>query len=132
MQSLPPNFGIAHSESLNHGGPDRLPFSSFLQKKEKSTFSPPTFAKVRFSSINFKTGQTTSLSFSNRAFYLPGAVLKAGCYSKRWYATVNGGFATVSVFCLFFFLFILSESLKNHSKSQKNYKIKNSILLHYT
>jgi hypothetical protein len=26
----------------------------------------------------------------------------------------------------------LSESLKNHSKSQKNYKIKNSILLHYT
>ena len=23
----------AYSESLNHGGPDRLPFSAFLQKK---------------------------------------------------------------------------------------------------
>jgi hypothetical protein len=33
--------------------------------------------KVYFSSPNFKTGQTISLNFSNRAFYLPRAVLKA-------------------------------------------------------
>jgi hypothetical protein len=57
-----------------------------VQIRKKSTFPPPTFPKVRFSSLNFKIGQTTSLNFSNRAFYLPGAVLKAVCYSKRWYA----------------------------------------------
>jgi hypothetical protein len=39
--------------------------------------------------------------------------------------------ATVTVFCLFF-LFISAESLKNHSKSQKNHKIENSILLDST
>jgi hypothetical protein len=50
---------------------------------KKSTFPPPTFAKVHFSSLNSKTGQTTSLNFSNRAFYLPGAVLKTVCYSKQ-------------------------------------------------
>jgi hypothetical protein len=42
-----------------------------------------------------------------------------------WYATVNGVFA-------FFFLFISAESLKNHSKSPKNYKMENPILLHST
>jgi hypothetical protein len=44
---------------------------------EKVHFSPPTLTKVHFSSINFKIGQTTSLNFSNRAFYLPRVVLKA-------------------------------------------------------
>jgi hypothetical protein len=32
----------------------------------------------------------------------------------------------------FYFLFILSKYLKNHNKSQKNYKIKNTILLDST
>jgi hypothetical protein len=45
---------------------------------KKSTFPPPTFAKVRIFFLNSRTGQTISLNFSNRAFYLPGAVLKAG------------------------------------------------------
>jgi hypothetical protein len=45
--------------------------------RKKSTFPPSTFTKVRFSSLNSKTGQITSLNFSNRAFYLPGAVSKA-------------------------------------------------------
>jgi hypothetical protein len=44
---------------------------------KKSTFSPPTFTKVYFFSLNSKTEQTTSLNFSNRAFYLPETVLKA-------------------------------------------------------
>jgi len=35
-------------------------------------------------------------------------------------------------FCLFLFLFIFVESLKNHSKSQKNHKMKNLILLDFT
>jgi hypothetical protein len=46
-------------------------------------------------------------------YFTPGAVLDGGCYS-------NHGFATVT------------ESLKNHSKSQKNYKMKNAILLDST
>jgi hypothetical protein len=52
-------------------------------------------------------------------------------------AVLDGGFATVTAvllqkqwFCLF--LFISSESSKNHSKSQKNHKMKNSILLDST
>ena len=35
-------------------------------------------------------------------------------------------------FCFFFFLFIITESLKNHNKSQKNPKIENLILLDST
>jgi hypothetical protein len=46
-------------------------------KGKKVYFSSPTFTKFRFSSLNSKTGQITSLNFSNRAFYLPGAVSKA-------------------------------------------------------
>jgi hypothetical protein len=36
----------------------------------------------------------------------------------------------MSMFCLFIFKFISAESLKNHSKSQKNHKMENPILLH--
>jgi hypothetical protein len=48
------------------------------------------------------------------------------------FATVKGGFAIVAVVLSFSFLFISAASLKNHSKSQKNYKIKNLILLDST
>jgi hypothetical protein len=58
--------------------------------------------KIRFSTLELsKTGQIT-----------PQAVL-------------DGGFATVTVVLSFSFLFISAESLKNHSKSQKNHKIEN-------
>ena len=74
--------------------------------RQKSILPPPTITKVWFSSYNYKTGYFTSLNFSNRAFYLPRAVLKTVCYSNR-------GF-------VFFFLKKISvESLKNHSKLQK-------------
>jgi hypothetical protein len=50
----------------------------------------------------------------------------------------DSGFATVTMVLLqydvltFSFLFIFAESLKNHSKSQKNHKIENLILLEST
>jgi hypothetical protein len=47
----------------------------------------------------------------------------------RWFYYSNSGFATITAVLSFSFLFILSESLKNHSKSQKNHKIENLILL---
>jgi len=59
--------------------------ASLAKKKKKSTFSLPTLTKVRFFSLYFKTRQTTSLDFSNHAFYLPETVSKA-------VATVNNGF----------------------------------------
>jgi hypothetical protein len=96
-----------------------LAHAQINNKWKKSNFPPPTFVKVCFSSINFKTGQITSLNFSNRAFYLPGTVLKAVCYSKQWYATVTGGAATVPVFCLYlFYLFRLNlwKIIINHRK----------------
>ena len=74
---------------------------------QKSILPPPTITKVWFSSYNYKTGYFTSLNFSNRAFYLPRAVLKTVCYSNRSF--------------VFFFLKKNSvESLKNHSKSKKS------------
>jgi hypothetical protein len=56
---------------------------------KKFTFSPPTLPKVHFSFLNFKIGQITSLNFSNRVFYLPRAVLKAGG-SKTTFKTARG------------------------------------------
>jgi hypothetical protein len=50
----------------------------------------------------------------------------------RWFCYINGGFATVTAVLSFSFLFISAESLKNHSKSQKNRKMENLILLDST
>jgi len=54
-----------------------------LLERQKSILPPPTIIKVWFSSYNYKTGYFTSLNFSNRAFYLPRAVLKTVCYSNH-------------------------------------------------
>jgi hypothetical protein len=45
--------------------------------KKKSKLSSSTFAKVRFSSQNSKTGQNNSLNFLNRSSYLPGPVISS-------------------------------------------------------
>jgi hypothetical protein len=68
------NQGMYHSSvaKAQKGGP-----ASVETTRKKSTFPPLTFTKVRFSSLISKIGQITSLNFSNRAFYLPGAVSKA-------------------------------------------------------
>jgi hypothetical protein len=82
-------------------------------KKEKSLFDPPMGWVVY-----------SPWTFQNRSNY-PWAVL-------------DGGFATVTSGCyssygfVFSFLFISVESLKIHSKSQKNHKIENLILLDST
>jgi len=49
---------------------------AILKKEKKYTFPSSFFAKIYFSSLNRKTGQITSLNFSNCAFYLPGVILK--------------------------------------------------------
>jgi hypothetical protein len=62
----------------------------------------------------------------------PWAVLKRQiCYRNRGFATVTAGLLHYRWFCLIY-LFISVESLKNHSKSQKKYKIENPILLDST
>ena len=63
--------------------PSSASFFEHLSVRQKSILSPPTITKVWFSSYNYKTGYFTSLNFSNRAFYLPRAVLKTVCYSNR-------------------------------------------------
>ena len=62
------------------GGPEAfiewaVRISWFIFRK-KSVLPPPTITKVWFSSRNYETGYFTCLNFSNRAFYLPRAVLK--------------------------------------------------------
>jgi hypothetical protein len=47
-------------------------------------------------------------------------------------AVLDGLFATVTAVLYFFFFVISTESLKNHSKSQKNRKMKNLVLLDST
>jgi hypothetical protein len=90
--------------------------------------------KVYFSSPNFRESPLFLLQLQNRANHLPQ--LFKPCILPPWsgfedgFATVNGGFATVRRFCLF--LFISAEFLKNHSKSQKNHKMENLILLEST
>ena len=89
----------------------------------KVYFSLSTFTKIRFYSLNSKTEQTTSLSFSNFAFYLLTAISKAVLLQRMVI------FATVTVVLSFSVFNYSVEFLKNRSKSQKNHKIENSILL---
>jgi len=48
----------------------------------KAHYENTIFMKVRFFSLNFKTGQTISLNFSNRAFYLLERFRRRFCYSE--------------------------------------------------
>jgi len=64
---------------------------------------------VKYSSPNYKTIYSTLKTFKTGQITPPRVVLEGG-------------------FDFFFFLFISVESLKNYNKSQKNYKIKKSIL----
>jgi hypothetical protein len=61
---------------------------------------------------------------------LPPELCKTGQITPR--AALDSGFVTVTAVLSFSFLFISSESLKNHSKSQKNHKMENPILLDST
>jgi hypothetical protein len=76
--------------------------------------------------INYKTVYSTP-ELSKTGQINPQTVLNGGiCY-------INRGLLQYQRFCLFlFFLFISAEPLKNHSKSQKNHKMKNLILLDST
>jgi hypothetical protein len=88
----------------------------FLPQFSQKFVFPPSTPKLGKSPLStFQTVHFTSLERFRRRFY----------YSKRWFCYSE---AVLS----FSFLFTLAESLKNHSKSQKNQKMKNLILLHST
>jgi hypothetical protein len=78
-------------------------------------FTPQTMKRSNLPPELCKTGQITPSSGFGRWF----------CYS-------NSGFATVTAILSFPFLFISSESLKNHNKSQINHKMENLVLLDST
>jgi hypothetical protein len=63
-----------------------------------------------------KTGQITPYAVSKWRI----------CYSNHAFATVTASLLQRRRFCLFLFLFISAESLKNHSKSQKNHNNRKS------
>jgi hypothetical protein len=65
------------------------------------------------------------LNCSKPSIFISGRFSTVVCYSNHVFATV------IAVLSLFY-LFIFAEYLKNHSKSQKNHKIENLILLYST
>ena len=87
----------------------------------KSLFHPPPFI---LGLLHPKTMKPSVLppELSKTVYFTPWAVFSGGCYSNSWVATVMVG--------LDFLIF--GEFLKNHSKSWKNHKIKNLILLDST
>jgi hypothetical protein len=82
-------------------------------------------------SPDYETVYFTSQTFQNRSNYPSCGFETADWYSNRGFGTVTAGCYSSCGF-VFFFLFISAKSLKNHSKSQKNHKIKNLILLDST
>jgi len=112
--------------------PEKKPGSlqdSLLPKgalRKKSTFSPSTFIKVYFFSPS-TLNRTNHLPQLFKLFILPSWSSFEGDFS-----TVNSGFAIVTTALSFSFLIISAEYLNNHSKSQKNYKMENLILLDST
>ena len=82
--------------------------------------------KVYFTSLNYPQSLVFLPELQNRVNHLP-QLLKLSILPPwtgyRWFSK------TVLFFC---FLFISVEYLKNHSKSQKNHKIENLILLDST
>jgi hypothetical protein len=103
-----------------------LPTSHPYHKmKWKNLLNPLNYQSVSNLHPNYKIICFTPWTFQNRSNYTPKRFWTAGCYS-------NHCFATVTIILAFSFLFIFAESLKNHSKSQKNHKIENLILLDST
>ena len=98
-------------------GPNKC---SILQKKGKSLFYLLQLSlKFGFPPTTIKPGISPPLTFQTVHFT---------SLERFWRL-----FATVTVVLSFsFFKKILVESLKNHSKSQKNHKIENTILLDST
>jgi hypothetical protein len=92
--------------------------------------------KVYFFSPNSHKSSLFIPQLQNRTNHLPQlfkpCILPPSSGFKGGFATVIGVFATVPMILSFLFLFISAESLKNHSKSQKNHKMENLILLHST
>jgi hypothetical protein len=84
---------------------------------KKSTSTPQLF-KVVYFTLNYK------IEFSTPEFFKTGQITPQ--------TVLDSGFASVTVVLSFSFLFISAESLKKHSKSQKNHKIENPILLDST
>jgi hypothetical protein len=78
-------------------------------------FTPQTIKRSNLLPELCKTSQITPLSGFGWWF---------------WYSNI--GFGTVTAVLSLSFLFISSEYLKNHSKSQKNHKMENLILLDST
>jgi hypothetical protein len=98
--------------------------------------------KVYFSSPNSHKSSLFLPQLQNRINHIPQlfkpCILPPSSGFEGGFDTVNGGMLQCSVVCysahvfVFSFLFISAESLKNHSKSQKNHKMENLILLHST
>jgi hypothetical protein len=107
-----------------------------------SFLSLPEKEKVYFSSPNSHKSSLFLPQLQNRTNHLPQlfkpCILHPSSGFESGFATLIGGmlqcpvvFATVPMI-LSFFKFISAESLKNHSKSQKNHKMEKLILLHST
>jgi hypothetical protein len=91
--------------------------------KEKVQITPRTIDPETHNPWTMKRSNLPHWIIQNCIFYPLGGFRRRFCYSNKGFAIVM---AVLS------FLLIFAEYLKNHSKSQKNLKIENLILLDST
>jgi hypothetical protein len=78
--------------------------------------------KVHFTSLNYRKSTFPRSTLKPEKARLP--TLKTGHMTPWLFSLVS--------FLFFSFMFISAESLRNHSKSQKNHKMQNSVVLDST
>jgi hypothetical protein len=104
-------------------------YFSYLNMAREPTLRGKSLLHPQLWGMDYFTPQLWNRLFYSLNFSKPVKLPPSGF--GQWFCYNKDGLLQWQWFCLFY-LFISAESLKNHSKSQKNHKIENLILLDST